>query len=173
MQAWTPPGALQGGREDGENDCRQLDSLVGQVCAYQLRLKGFWHRDCYWRLLHLTEGPWAYRHNLAWNLFKNHVKSNGKFWNSSRCGLFTWILSFMKEKIGFWGASCSLFTWIFFHERKNWFLRSQLYGSDDSQMITVPNLIWDCSAPNSLSWHIRTYKPTFHKEALDGFLAFI
>lgn len=112
MQAWTPPEALQGGREDGENDCRQLDRLVGQMCAYQLRLKRFWHRDCYWRLLHLTEGLWAYRHNLAWNLFKNHVKSNGKFWNSSRCGLFTWILSFMKEKIGFWGASCSLFTWI-------------------------------------------------------------
>lgn len=31
MQAWTPPEALQGGREDGENDCRQLDSLVVNV----------------------------------------------------------------------------------------------------------------------------------------------
>lgn len=112
MQAWTVPGALQGGREDGENDCRQFDSPVGQMCVYQPRLKSFRHRDCYWRLLHLIEGLWAYRHNLEWNLFKNHVKSNGKFWNSSRCSLFTWILSFMKEKIGFWGASCSLFTWI-------------------------------------------------------------
>ena len=126
MQAWTPPGALQGGREDGENDCRQLDSLVGQVCAYQLRLKGFWHRDCYWRLLHLTEGPWAYRHNLAWNLFKNHVKSNGNFeihqgvvyslgfclsWKKKLVFeepvvVYSLGFSFMKEKIGFWGASC-------------------------------------------------------------------
>ena len=145
MQPWTLQGALQGGREEGENDCRQFDSQVGQMCVYQLRLKRFWHRDYYWSLLHLIEGLWAYRHNLAWNLFKNHVKSNGKFWNPSRCSLL----------------------------RKNWFLRSQWAGSDISQMITAPNLTWDCSAPTSLSWHIRTHKPTSHKEALDGFLAFI
>lgn len=151
MQAWTLPGALQGGREDGENDCRQFDSPVGQMCVYQLRLKRFQHRDCYWRLLHLIEGLWAYRHNLAWNLFKNHVKSNGKFWNSSRCSLFTWILSFMKEKTGFWGAS-----WLALMTHR-WPLLQI------SSEIVLPQFPF----PDT-----QGHKPTSHKEALDGLLLY-